>query len=61
MNTPLQLARRGIDAIDLLGLWIGLLSLRLILAWEFGEAGFENCMAATGLPTSRTSFLGLST
>jgi putative oxidoreductase len=41
MNTPLQLARRGIDAIDLLGLWIGLLSLRLILAWEFGEAGFE--------------------
>jgi putative oxidoreductase len=41
MNNTLQLARRGIDALDLLGLWIGLLSLRLILAWEFGEAGFE--------------------
>ena len=41
MNNTLQLARRGIDALDLLGLWIGLMSLRLILAWEFGEAGFE--------------------
>ncbi len=41
MNSTFQLARRGIHAIDLLGLWIGLLSLRLLLAWEFGEAGFE--------------------
>ena len=41
MNSTFQLARRGIHALDLLGLWIGLLSLRLPLAWEFGEAGFE--------------------
>ena len=41
MNNTFQLARRGIHALDLLGLWIGLLSLRLLLAWEFGEAGFE--------------------
>lgn len=41
MNSTFQLARRGIHALDLLGLWIGLLSLRLLLAWEFGEAGFE--------------------
>lgn len=41
MNNTLQLTRRGIHALDLLGLWIGLLSLRLILAWEYGEAGFE--------------------
>lgn len=41
MNNTLQLARRGIHALDLLGLWIGLLSLRLLLAWEYGEAGFE--------------------
>jgi putative oxidoreductase len=41
MNNTFQLARRGIQALDLLGLWIGLLSLRLLLAWEFGEAGFE--------------------
>jgi putative oxidoreductase len=41
MNNTFQLARRGIHALDLLGLWIGLLSLRLPLAWEFGEAGFE--------------------
>ena len=41
MNNTFQLARRGIHALDLVGLWIGLLSLRLLLAWEFGEAGFE--------------------
>ena len=34
-------ARQGLNALDALGLWIGLLSLRLLLAWEFGEAGFE--------------------
>lgn len=41
MNNTFQLARRGIHAVDRVGLWIGLLSLRLILAWEYGEAGFE--------------------
>ena len=41
MNTPQHLVRKGRDALDHLGLWIGLLSLRLLLAWEFGEAGFE--------------------
>jgi putative oxidoreductase len=41
MTNTFQLARRGIHALDLVGLWIGLLSLRLLLAWEFGEAGFE--------------------
>jgi putative oxidoreductase len=41
MNTPPHLVRKGLDALDHLGLWIGLLSLRLLLAWEFGEAGFE--------------------
>ncbi len=41
MNTALQLARQGLNTLDHLGLWLGLLSLRLLLAWEFGEAGFE--------------------
>jgi putative oxidoreductase len=41
MNKPLHIAQRGLSAIDQAGLWIGLLSLRLLLAWEFGEAGFE--------------------
>lgn len=41
MKNTLNLARQGIGALDLLGLWVGLLSLRLILAWEYGEAGFE--------------------
>jgi putative oxidoreductase len=41
MNTWTPLARQSLNALDHMGLWIGLLSLRLILAWEFGEAGFE--------------------
>jgi putative oxidoreductase len=41
MNKPLHIAQRCLSAIDQAGLWIGLLSLRLLLAWEFGEAGFE--------------------
>lgn len=41
MNTALQFTRRVFNALDQAGLWIGLLSLRLLLAWEFGEAGFE--------------------
>jgi putative oxidoreductase len=41
MNKPLHIAQQGLSAIDQAGLWIGLLSLRLLLAWEFGEAGFE--------------------
>lgn len=41
MNTALPLARRACKALDQAGLWIGPLSLRLLLAWEFGEAGFE--------------------
>ena len=41
MNQVTCLARQGLHAIDQLGLWIGMLSLRLLLAWEFGEAGFE--------------------
>ena len=36
-----HIARRGLNALNHVGLWVGLLSLRLLLAWEFGEAGFE--------------------
>ena len=41
MNKIWTLALQGLSALDAVGLWIGLLSLRLLLAWEFGEAGFE--------------------
>jgi putative oxidoreductase len=41
MNRFTHLARQGLNTLDHMGLWIGLLSLRLLLAWEFGEAGFE--------------------
>lgn len=41
MNTLTRLAQQGLNTLDLMGLWIGLLSLRLLLAWEYGEAGFE--------------------
>jgi putative oxidoreductase len=31
----------GLRTLDWMGLWVGLLSLRLLMAWEFGEAGWE--------------------
>jgi putative oxidoreductase len=41
MNAVLNFSRWGPNALDNAGSWLGLLSLRLLLAWEFGEAGFE--------------------
>lgn len=41
MNAVLNFPRWGLNALDKAGLWLGLLSLRVLLAWEFGEAGFE--------------------
>lgn len=41
MNRITHLVRQGLNTLDHIGLWVGLLSLRLLLAWEFGEAGFE--------------------
>ena len=32
---------RSLTAIDLAGLWLGLLSLRLLLGWDFFESGLE--------------------
>ena len=34
-------AARGFAALDQAGAWIGLLGIRLLLAWEFGVAGLE--------------------
>ena len=39
MNHALRRVRQGLNTLDQLGLWVGLLSLRWLLAWEFGEAG----------------------
>ncbi len=36
-NTVIRL----LDGIDLLGLWLGLLSLRLLLGWDYFESGLE--------------------
>ena len=41
MNTVRIFFRPGLNALDTAGLWLGMLSLRLLLSWEFGEAGFE--------------------
>lgn len=35
------LTLKGLDTLDSAGLWIGLLSLRLLLAWDFFESGLE--------------------
>lgn len=36
-----QLIESGLKVIDHLGLWLGLLGLRLILGWEYFESGWE--------------------
>jgi putative oxidoreductase len=41
MNKLLKTYAALRDQINLLGLWVGLLSLRLLLAWEFYESGLE--------------------
>ena len=41
MDTVPIFFRPGLNALDTAGLWLGMLSLRLLLSWEFGEAGFE--------------------
>ena len=41
MNDLKNSIRQALGAFDAVGLWIGLLSLRLLLGWEFGESGFE--------------------
>ena len=34
-------AARGLHCLDQAGAWVGLLGIRLLLAWEFGVAGLE--------------------
>jgi putative oxidoreductase len=44
MNTLLMLIRlpqRLLASLDAVGLWLGLLSLRILLAWDFYESGLE--------------------
>jgi putative oxidoreductase len=36
-----DLFTRGLRGIDLLGLWLAMLSLRLLLGWDFFESGLE--------------------
>lgn len=41
LGNPAALWRELTDRLDGLGQWLAPLALRLIMAWEFGEAGFE--------------------
>ena len=36
-----NLIGKSLDHLDLLGLWLGLLSLRLLLGWDYFESGLE--------------------
>ena len=38
-HTLTALTRRLLAGLDLIGLWIGLLTLRIVLGWEYFEAG----------------------
>jgi len=41
MNCIRSCVARGLNGLDLAGSWIGLLGIRLLLAYEFGVAGLE--------------------
>ena len=41
MNKFVSFGCCGLRAVDAVGLWIGLLSLRFILGWEYFESGLE--------------------
>jgi putative oxidoreductase len=41
MYTISAWSARGLGALDQAGAWVGLLGIRLLLAWEFGVAGLE--------------------
>ena len=41
MNRLLSCGCWGLRAVDAVGLWVGLLSLRLVLGWEYFESGLE--------------------
>ncbi|MEY2633271.1 MAG: hypothetical protein RIR00_1925 [Pseudomonadota bacterium] len=41
MKTLILPFYRGLDGLNLLGAWLGLLSLRLLLGWDFLESGLE--------------------
>jgi putative oxidoreductase len=51
-----KLARKALDGIDLLGLWAGLLGLRLILGWEYFESGLEKFRGENWFADIRDSF-----
>jgi len=41
MKNTMMRVQAVLNLVDALGRWLGLLSLRVLLAWEFGEAGWE--------------------
>ena len=41
MKKMVMLVDTALNRVDAWGPWLGLLSLRVLLAWEFGEAGLE--------------------
>lgn len=50
------LVRKALDGMDLAGLWVGLLGLRLILGWEYFEAGLEKSRGENWFGDIRDSF-----
>jgi putative oxidoreductase len=41
MNTIIKLVSAIFTRLDAIGAWIGMLPLRVLLAWEFGQAGLK--------------------
>jgi len=53
MKTIIQ---RYLPALDLIGLWLGLLSLRVLLGWDFFESGLEKLHGENWFAEIQSSF-----
>lgn len=51
-----NLLRRSLTAIDLAALWLGLLSLRLLLGWDYFESGLEKLRGDNWFADIRADF-----
>ena len=55
-NTLHRTLTHTFSSLDLLGLWLGMLSLRLILGWEFFESGLEKFRGSNWFADIQDSF-----
>ncbi len=57
MTRPYELWARGVFILDGAGAWVALVPIRLLLAWEFGSAGFGKLNGSNWFANVEDNFL----